>query len=194
MPEILDCRDESDESECQLLVLKDGYNKMVPPVRMAPDRTMIPVTVDISIVLLKIVEIEEENHAIEFQYEIIMKWRDNRVAYHNLKRDTSLNALPEVDFKRLWLPLVIYENTDQKESTRLGMDWEWVTRVSVIKEGNFTRSGLKEVDEAEIFEGAENTLTMAQTYTWEFQCQYMLQHYPFDTQVSNYMFNSKLSK
>ena len=97
-------------------MLKDGYNKMVPPIEMAPDRTMIPVTVDVSIVLLKIVEIEEENHAIEFQYEIIMKWRDNRLAYHNLKRDTSLNALPEADFKKLWLPLVIYENTDQKVS------------------------------------------------------------------------------
>ena len=121
-------------------MLKDGYNKMVPPVRMAPDRTMIPVTVDISIVLLKIVEIEEENHAIEFQYEIIMKWRDNRVAYHNLKRDTSLNALPEVDFKRLWLPLVIYENTDQKVTTRLGMEWEWSTSVTVTKERNCTRS------------------------------------------------------
>ena len=46
---------------------------MVPPVQMAQDRTMIPVTVDVSIVLLKIVEIEEENHAIDFQYEIIMK-------------------------------------------------------------------------------------------------------------------------
>ena len=46
---------------------------MLPPVQMAPDRTMIPVTVDVSIVLLKIVEIEEGNHAIEFQYEIIMK-------------------------------------------------------------------------------------------------------------------------
>ena len=53
--------------------MKDGYNKMVPPVQMAQDRNMIPVTVDVSIVLLKIVEIEEENHAIEFQYEIIMK-------------------------------------------------------------------------------------------------------------------------
>ena len=57
-----------------------------------------------------------------------------------------------------------------------------MTRVSVVKKGKFTRSGLNEADEAEIFEGAENTLTMTQTYTWEFQCQYMLQHYPFDTQ------------
>ena len=46
---------------------EDGYNKMVSPVWIAPDHTMIPVTVDVSIVLLKIVEIEEENHAIGFQ-------------------------------------------------------------------------------------------------------------------------------
>ena len=39
------------------------------------------------------------------------------------------------------------------------------------------------MDEAEIFEGAENRLTMKQAYTWEFQCKYELQHYPFDTQV-----------
>ena len=72
---------------------------------------------------------------------------------------------------------------DQKESTRLGWINEWKTSVSVVKEGIFKMSGLDEIDEAEIFEGAENTLTMTQTYTWEFQCQYMLQQYPFDTQV-----------
>ena len=105
--------------------------------------------------------------------------------YQNLKEKTSLNALTDDDISKLWLPLVIYSNTDQKESTRLGVDWEWVTRVSVVREGKFTRSGLDEVDEAEIFEGAENSLTMNQTYTWEFQCKYKLQRYPFDTQVLN---------
>ena len=94
-----------------------------------------------------------------------------------------MNALTDTDIGQLWLPLVIYENTDQKESTRLGVDWEWVTRVSVVKEGNYTRSVWDHIDEAEIFEGGENTLTMTQTYTWEFQCQYKLQRYPFDTQV-----------
>ena len=56
--------------------------------------------------------------------------------------------------------------------------------VTVTREGNFTRPGIEEVDEAEIFEGAENRLTMYQTYTWEFQCKYELQRYPFDTQVN----------
>ena len=39
------------------------------------------------------------------------------------------------------------------------------------------------MDEAEIFEGAANSLTMKQTYTHEFQCKYELQQYPFDSQV-----------
>ena len=64
------------------------------------------------------------------------------------------------------------------------MEWEWTTRVSVVKEGKLTRSEVNEVDEAEIFEGGENKLELTQAYTWEFQCQYKLQKYPFDTQVN----------
>ena len=156
---------------------------MVPPIRRAVDHTMIPATVNVSIILLKIVEIDEENHAIDFQYEIILKWRDNRLVFNNLKQETSLNAILESDVKRLWLPLVIYDNTDQKVTTRLGMEWEWSTSVTVTREGNFTRSGLNTLDEIEIFEGGENTLTMRQTYTNEFQCRFILDRYPFDTQV-----------
>ena len=47
----------------------------------------------------------------------------------------------------------------------------------------FPRNHLVEVDEREIFKGSENTLTMTQTYTHRFQCQYRLGNYPFDTQV-----------
>ena len=88
------------------------------------------------------------------------------------------------DIKTLWLPLIVYDNTDQKEVTRLGMEWEWATRVTITREGDFTRTTNFEVDEAEIFEGAENSLNMDQTYTWEFQCKYRLQNYPFDNQVN----------
>ena len=121
----IDCEDKSDEINCNLLVITEGYNRKVPPIKLAQDDSIIPVTVDIAMVLLKIVEIEEEEHSIDFQFEIILKWRDNRVFYHNLKNDTSLNALSEEDVRRLWLPLVIYANTDQKEMTRFeDVDYE----------------------------------------------------------------------
>ena len=35
-----------------------------------------------------------------------------------------LNALTQKDIEELWLPEVIYDNTD---TTRLGVTWEWST-------------------------------------------------------------------
>ena len=39
------------------------------------------------------------------------------------------------------------------------------------------------VDEIEIFKGSDNKLTMNQTYSKEFHCTYLIQWFPFDTQV-----------
>ena len=80
---------------------------------------------------------------------------------------------------------VIYENTDDKESTRLGTEWEWETHVLVERVGKATMSDYLEgwLDETLIFKGTENVLQMSQTYTHEFQCVYQLSDYPFDTQV-----------
>ena len=183
--QIPDCRDRSDEENCQLLVKVKGYNKEVPPFTVrATDRSIVPVQLNISIDLLKIVDMEETDHKIDFQFKITLEWKENnRVVFHNLKPDSSLNALSKDAINNLWLPLVFYDNTDQKEITRLGALWEWNTPVSVIREGNFTRSGLEVVDETEIFKGADNTLFMQQVYTWQFQCMYNLYDYPFDTQV-----------
>ena len=178
------CRDESDEKGCQVIILKDGYNKKIPPTRKTKNESVIPAKVGISITLMKVVEIEEVDHSIHLQFQISLEWKENRVTYQNLKAKTSLNTLTESDIYKLWLPLVVYDNTDQKESTRLGESWEWKTLISVVKEGVFTRAGLDQVDEAEIFEGAANRMRMTQTYTLEFQCNYKLQRYPFDSQVN----------
>ena len=83
---------------------------------------------------------------------------------------------------------MVYENTDQKETTRLGEfgNFEWKTDVVVKKEvENGTTSGLESVDEIDIFEGSENSLVMNQTYTRTFHCNYELAYYPFDIQVNN---------
>ena len=163
------------------MILEKSYNKNVPPVVGEDEK----VNVGISIDLLKLVDIKEEDYSIEIQFSITLQWKENRATFHNLKHKRTLNALTKEDIDRLWLPKVIYENTDQKETTRLGEygKGEWETGVIVDREGNFTRSKLDVVDETEIFEGAENRLIMSQTYTHEFHCSYDLAKYPFDTQV-----------
>ena len=134
--------------------------------------------------LFKVVAIEEEDHSIQLQFQINLEWKENRATYHNLKYQTYLNALSQDEINTLWLPLVVYLNTDQQETTRLGVDWEWSTDVNVKREGDPTRSGYEVLDETYLFKGDENSLMMTQSYTHDFQCVYELKRYPFDTQVA----------
>ena len=165
--------------------LKEGYNKRVPPVSKTSKKvkTLKPVAVNVSLTLFKIVAIKEDDHSIQLQFQIRLCWKDNRATYYNLKPASYLNALSLEEIKSLWLPLVVYVNTDQQLTTRLGWVNEWKTNINVEREGNFTRSGQSVLDETYNFKGKENSLVMTQSYTHDFQCVYQLERYPFDTQV-----------
>ena len=144
------CEDTSDEVGCDILILKDEYNARIPPI--SPEHC---VEVKISIYILKLVDIKEEDYSIDIQFQITLVWKEGRAIYHNLKSQTSFNALVPEDIKRLWLPQVVYENTDQKLTTRLGAPMEWETNVEIRKEGQFTMSGLETVDENYVYKGED---------------------------------------
>ena len=133
------CKDKSDEKGCNLLTLTEGYNKIVPPFSRTKSRTIIPVSVNVSLRLLSVMGIDEDENTIDLQFEIILDWRDYRISYSNLKNETFLNSLTKEEIQSIWLPLVIYDNTNQKESTKLSWNHEWRTSIIVAREGNFTR-------------------------------------------------------
>ena len=68
-----------------------------------------------------------------------------RALYNNLKTKTTLNALTDDDIQKLWLPYVVYHNTDMKEAVRLQEGVK--TTVTLTREGSFTRSGREEADD-----------------------------------------------
>ena len=183
--QIPDCEDESDELNCKILVLKKGYNKRVPPLGRTGGtaRKLEQAEVNVSLIVFKVVAIEEEDHSIQLQFQINLEWKENRATYYNLKNESYLNTLSQDEINLLWLPLVVYLNTDQQETTRLGWVTEWSTFVNVKREGNFTRNGYEMLHETYYFKGDENTLIMTQSYTHDVQCVYQLHRYPFDTQV-----------
>ena len=132
-----DCDDGSDEEGCQLFSLAKGYNKVVPPYTRFSyfDNTIDPVKIDVSIKLMKMMGIDERENSIDLQFQITLEWRDHRITYNNLKKDIFFNALTGDEIDMIWLPVLIYANTAQKETTRLGMGWEWSTRVVVSRDG-----------------------------------------------------------
>ena len=187
--QVQDCLgwDESDELNCKNIYVKNGYTKEIPPISTSGQgatKKTIPVQVEVSMILQKVVATEEEEHSISFKFQISMEWKENRVNYQNLKKDWTINTVREDDVKTLWLPLVLYANTDQQETTRLGEKWEWSTIIHILRKGDHSRNSFTEVEEAHVFKGEENSLRMEQIYTKAFQCVFKLTKYPFDTQVS----------
>ena len=76
----VDCIDDSDERNCRVLVLNDGYNKRLPPKNIG-DSVDVNVTIDV----LRLVDIDENDYSIKIQFEIKLIWKENRATYQNLK-------------------------------------------------------------------------------------------------------------
>ena len=74
-----------------MFVLGKGCNKNVLPVPVDQPQSMVNVSVSIDI--LKLIDINEEDYSIKIQFSIFLKWVDNRATYQNLKKDRLLNAL-----------------------------------------------------------------------------------------------------
>ena len=102
-----------------------------------------------------------------------------RLKYHNLKKERSNNLLSRDEIDKLWIPFIVFENTENSEAT-IGED---ETEVTVTREGSYTESSVDVNEEINIFEGSQNRVTFQQLYSKEFKCEYQLQLYPFDTQV-----------
>ena len=140
--QIPNCKDGSDEKNCQLVILNEGYNKDVPPFRMVnyTQGTISPAKVNVTVELFNVISIDEVRNTIDLKFEIKLEWYDHRHIYNNLKRNRFfLNALNKTDLDRIWLPTVVYHNTDQFQRSRLGEIDEWTTNVQVLRQGELKR-------------------------------------------------------
>ena len=94
--QIINCRDKSDENNCNRIVFDTSYDKKVPPITIdsASDETS-PVLVNVSTSLMNVLAISEFSHTIDLKMGITLEWYENRVLYHNLKSEEALNVLSD---------------------------------------------------------------------------------------------------
>ena len=141
--QIIQCKDKSDESNCQLLVFDSSYNNKVAPFTINKDKSVDPVKVNVSTSLMNVLAISEFSHTIDLKLGITLEWYENRVLYHNLKSKEALNTLSDMEAASIWIPYIIFKNTDNDEAITI----DTMTSVSITRGGQFTRSGAEVADE-----------------------------------------------
>ena len=174
------CLDESDEDNCRTIIMKSNYNKKIAPFTYDKNKDLnIPGNINVSMSIIDILKIEEVNHIYVLKFRLTLEWTDFRLKYYNLKKARSSNALALEEVLSLWIPFLVFENTEHSEAVEGTKD----TELTLTREGGFVRSNKDQVEEINIFEGQFNRVTFEQIYTKELKCVYDLKLYPFDTQV-----------
>ena len=170
-------RDESDEDGCEMLVMKTTYKNKIAPFEY--DNGIIPVNVNLSVTVIDVLSILEKDLQFTLKFRLFMNWYDYRLSYHNLKTSKLLNSLSRNEVEKIWIPFIIFSNTENSEFTEGNKESE----ISIIREGDFSESTLDITEERNIFVGKENRMSFRQMYSKQFRCLFQLQLYPFDTQV-----------
>ena len=48
---------------------------------------------------------------------MVLEWYDYRLTYHNLKKVRSANALTQDEMNEIWIPFVVFKNTQNNDAT-----------------------------------------------------------------------------
>ena len=113
--QVANCMDKSDEENCRVLIMEENYNKKIAPFGF--DSGIIPVEVHVSMAVMDIISIKEVDLNYILKFRLVLEWYDHRLIYHNLKEDRSGNLLTREDIRRLWIPFVVFSNTERNEAT-----------------------------------------------------------------------------
>ena len=99
--------------------MKENYNRKISPFDYDYETSqIIPVRVNVSIAVMDVLKISEVDLVYVLKFRILMVWYDYRLKYHNLKDKRSLNSLSRQEIEKLWIPFIVFSNTENQESTQ----------------------------------------------------------------------------
>ena len=204
---INDCDDRSDEADCSRVSPDPTYQRfIVPPPSSQTEDNQTEVLV--SLTLNTIMDISEVGGYFQVQFDLILKWFESRLRFKNLKDDMNLNSFLPTENHEVWVPELIFVNTEEKPTTIT----DDRTSIKVEKNGDFKLSQSSENENIQYFDGAQNPLEMKRFYNQRFLCDYGMQvriveiivkyflmsksssqWYPFDVQICKLKFEMKPS-
>ena len=108
---INDCLDKSDKAYCTKLHFDNTYQKYIVPHPLG-EESRANVTVKMELINLR--KIDEVDGSCQVQLFQTLKWFDSRLKYLNLKDNLDLNNFPPSENKLIWIPDLVFENTEDK--------------------------------------------------------------------------------
>ena len=167
------CLDKSDENDCHLIAIdKSVYNKKYPP------RDYKELDVNVQVTIGSIYQLNEMDMTFSSKISLSLEWYDERVTFFNLKPADFSNLVEYEKASDLWIPPLIFNNT--KENVKVVLDQ--AAELFVNKRGVPMMVAPSLINEDYQYKGADNVFVYRMNYDMTYNCVYLLEAYPFDTQ------------
>ena len=175
--QIIHCPDGSDEIGCSFMDKDEHYNKDEPP----PSKGVLNVAFNLTID--KVTKIDEQNGLFGAKITLFFNWYDRRITYYYLKENMEDNVVPKSSRGYdIWVPEIVFHNTKDAISSSQ-IDSDSYASVVVQRKGHYKKNTLEYLWEMSKYDGSENPLVKQAFYSIEFECDFDISNYPFDTQT-----------
>ncbi len=177
-----DCLDGSDEQDCGLVYVDSSYVKdYSPPSDNAEEKFKISLAVSV----YNFLKLFETDFLSAMQFQLHLSWTDGRVNFNHLTHDLQRNILTEEEKASIWIPVIVFYNTQEKLLSKNDIQ----STLLVEKRGQHRISPSSQPWKSYQYSGHENVLHYFHTYSMNFQCDFLLYSYPFDTQECYMVFS-----
>ena len=171
-----DCKDTSDELDCRVLNLHSSYNKFLSP---PPNKGDNKVTVYSSMRLHSLASFDPVESSFQSKFSVLLKWRDSRLQYINLRQASGVNSLGPSEIENIWFPHFTFENTNNKLNSLIDSK----ARLFINKNGSGQLSSIENTENEYLYDGNSNYIQYQRFYSLLLECDFDLRWYPFDFQV-----------
>ena len=163
----VDCKDDSDELNCEVVEIGDSYNNLLAPTPPEGNKSN-KIIVNITIIIHTISGFSEIEGTFDSQFNLQMVWYDKRLNYHYLRNEPKSLRTETID--KLWFPAFYFKNT----KTKVIITPDFKAQIEIRKMGNGTFAEEHEGENKIVYSGKENPLSFERFYHQSFQCNYNL--------------------
>ena len=180
---IPNCRDKSDERNCDMVKMPDyQYEKIRPPsqiIKVNNKKVFSFVDVFATFTILDVLEINDAGSFFDVFFKLGLQWRDLHLKFEFLKDNPSMNALNDSIADKIWVPKINFFHP-------AGSHIDFGNK-KFIEKGDAKAMMTKDVDKLiprEIYQGKDTVINYVMKKRMQFSCAFEnVIHYPFGSQI-----------
>ena len=133
------------------------------------------VTCFMSVLVYDIFDIDELHMSYTIDFQITLKWLDNRIVFRNLKPTHYENKLEDLEIGQIWTPKLYIRNS-YNDFVEAGQKSNYPGKgifgsVLIHQKGSSQQNELSEFDEDYLYPGNENPISMVNYFVIKLGCK-----------------------